>query len=268
MAAEYYCLIAGLTEYSFADKSRKIELAELRSDIAADLSAADRKALELLYAYYDIQNVVNTMQNSSLPFNSLGNLTKTQLEAEIAAEEVDEEPFASVLPSNIRLTLDKIAGHNLDEDEEPIQKEFIEKRLYTDFYTTCAQSRCQFIKDWCETDRIIRNISVMHRAAELGADTQAMIIGETGDEKEFRYYTELTAVLDTKDFVERETKMDALRWMIAEELSEHNYFDIAAVLAYLVKLNILYRWSSLDKETGEKRFRAIVESFTAHTKIE
>lgn len=268
MTAEYYCLIAGLTEYSFADKSRKIELSELRSDIASQMSDNDRKTLMLLYAYYDIQNTVNMLQKSSLPFNCLGNLTKQQIEAELKAEEVGEEPFETLLPSNIRLTLDKIAGRNLSEEEEPIPQEHIEQRLYDDFYATCAQSKCHFIREWCEADRTIRNIATTHRANELGIDPQTMLIGKATDEREFLYYADLLSVLDTKDFVERETKMDALRWQIAEELSEHNYFDIAAVLAYLVKLNILYRWSSLDKAIGEARFRSIVESFTAQTKIE
>lgn len=268
MAAEYYCLIAGLDEYSFTDKNRNIELTALRSDITSELSESDRNALALLYAYYDIQNTVNILQNSSLPFSQLGNLTREQLLAEIAAQEVDDEPFESILPSRLRATLDKIAGRNLDDEEEPIEKEYIEKSLYSAFYKMCAQSKCQFIKKWCETDRIIRNITTIHRAQELEIDPQTMLIGETVDEREFLYYAELMAVLDTKDFVERETKMDALRWQIAEELTEHNYFDVAAVLAYLVKLNILYRWSALDKATGEKRFRTIVDSFTANTHIE
>lgn len=268
MAAEYYCLIAGLTEYSFADKNRKLEVVELRREIALELSEPDRKTLALLYTYYDIQNTVNRLQNSSLPFNQLGDLTQEQIEAEIAAEQLDEEPFESLLPSNIRVTLDRIAGVNLEEEEQPISKERIEQSLYNDFYKIASNSKCEFIKKWCEVDRTIRNISTIHRATELNIDCSDMLIGELADEKEFEYYTELMAVLDTKDFIERETKMDALRWQIAEELSAHNYFDIAAVLAYLVKINILYRWSALDKQTGEHRFRYIVESFTAHTKIE
>lgn len=268
MASQYYCLIAGLDEYSFTDKNRQIELAELRAEITEQLSAGDRKTLGMLYAYYDIQNFVNFLQNSSLPFNTLGNLTHAQIEQEVAAEEVDEEPYQSLVPLNIRMTLDRYAGKNLDDEQEPISKERIEQQLYSDFYATCATSKCGFIKRWCEIDRAIRNIITAHRGAELGIDTNQMMIGAAIDEREFEYYTELMAVLDTRDFVERETKMDALRWQIAEELAEHNYFDIAAVLAYLVKLNILYRWSALDKQAGEKRFRTIVESFTANTHIE
>lgn len=266
--AEYYCLVAGLSEYSFADKQLKIPLVELREEIIDQMSAEDRRSLRLLYTYYDIQNIVNILQNSSLPFSQLGNLTRNQIEAEIKADEIDEEPFQSMLPSNIRLILDRHIGKVTLDEEEPITKEEVERRLYESFYSACEQSKCTFIREWCRTDRIIRNIITTHRAAELGIDAEEMVIGQTVDEKEFAYYSELMTVIDTKDFIERESKMDALRWQIAEELSEHNYFDVAAVLAYLVKVNILYRWSSLDKAVGEDRFRQIVKNFTDQTKLE
>lgn len=273
MATEYHCLIAGLTEYSFSDKSLKIEFDELRSQIREELTPADAKELDLLYLYYDIQNLVNKINGSSLPFNNFGSLSQEQIEAEIEAAKLEEdEQFESMLPSSVRLSLDIYKGRNesVGDNDEPITitKDEIERRLYADYYGLGRASRSPFLKRWCETDRTIRAIITRRRAHELDIDPEPMMIGELEDEREFEYYTELMAVLDTKDFVERETKMDALRWQIAEELAEYNYFDMSAILSYMVKINILCRWSSLDKAAGEKRFRAIVKSFTDNVKIE
>lgn len=274
MATEYHCLIAGLTEYSFSDKSHRIEFDELRSQIKDALTPADAKELELLYLYYDIQNLVNKIEGSSLPFNNFGNLSQQQIGQEIDATtdaDSEDERFESLLPSSVRLSLDIYNGRNANDDSDEkitITKQEIERRLYADYYGLGGASKSPFLKKWCETDRTIRAIITRRRAHELNIDPESMMIGELENEKEFEYYTELMAVLDTKDFVERETKMDALRWQIAEELAEHNYFDMSAILSYLVKVNILCRWSSLDKAAGEKRFRAIVKSFTDNIKIE
>ncbi|MEG0162525.1 MAG: DUF2764 family protein, partial [Mucinivorans sp.] len=70
------------------------------------------------------------------------------------------------------------------------------------------------------------------------------------------------AVISTTDFVEREHKMDALRWDLVDELTEGHYFDIDTVLGYIVCLNILQRWAYLNKEFGRTRFDKIVKSFT------
>lgn len=266
MNNEYYCLVAGLAEYSYADKRGKIDIEAIRTEISEVLSAQDKKALELLYLYYDIENIVNILNNSKLPFNVLGNLTREQVADEISAFETDDEPFESLLPPPLRLTLDRYLGRYVAEDDEPnFDKSLLEKSLHADYFLLCSTIKCDFLRKWCEYDRIIRNIIAVRRAAQL--DIEPIMVGELEDEREFEYYSELISVLETRDFVERETKMDMLRLTIAEGFSEHNYFDINMLLAYLVKLNILFRWSSLDKKVGEERFRAIVKGFTDSAQI-
>ena len=44
----------------------------------------------------------------------------------------------------------------------------------------------------------------------------------------------------------------------AEELAEHDYFNANALLSYLVKLHIVERWYSLDREKGETMFKSLV----------
>lgn len=275
MGADYHCLIAGLAEYSFSDKGRgAVDLAAVRTEIAEQLSKSDKASLELLYSYYDVENLINTIQGSNLPFNSMGNLNAEQIQAEIASESTDDEPFESLLPSAVRLTLERYLGQISEDDAEAeaVTGDDLVPKLLADFYTTCQTRGSGFIKHWAETDRTIRNIIVMQRAQSLGVDTRGMIVGNVDEEnfspKDFVYYDDLMAVLATTDFVERETRMDALRWRIVEEMTEHDYFNISTLLGYLVRLNILYRWSALDKQIGEERLRSIVQGFKKQINIE
>ena len=62
----------------------------------------------------------------------------------------------------------------------------------------------------------------------------------------------IAAVNDETNLVEKERKIDAIRWNQAEELSTFDYFDINALLAYLVKVNIVARWTRLDDKQGRE----------------
>jgi len=62
-----------------------------------------------------------------------------------------------------------------------------------------------------------------------------------------------------KDPVEREQKTDMLRWEKATELTTFHYFDIDVILAFLLKASLVARWAKLDKETGTRLFRELVE---------
>ena len=60
--------------------------------------------------------------------------------------------------------------------------------------------------------------------------------------------------------MEKERKIDAIRWNQAEELSTFDYFDINALLAYLVKVNIVARWTRLDDKQGREMLRRLMTS--------
>lgn len=272
MAAEYYCLIAGLNEYTFADRRNKVDFTAIREEISEQLTARDRASLELLYSYYDIQNIVNIVSGSKLPFNELGNITLSQIQQELSTEPREDDQHQTLLPRKIRQTIDRFLGiTDPDSEMTPIDADIFENRLYEDFYSTCSKDRSEFIKSWAETDRMIRNISAVIRARALNVNVDGMTVGDVDNEEfrmvDFEYFSDLTAVLETTDFVERETRMDILRWQIVEEMTEHDYFNISTLLAYLVKLNILYRWWSLDPKFGEERFRQIVNGFKGQIKI-
>lgn len=56
----------------------------------------------------------------------------------------------------------------------------------------------------------------------------------------------------------REKKVDLLKWEWLEKHTFFKPFGIESVFAYLLKLEMIERWVTLDKTTGEKTFREIV----------
>jgi hypothetical protein len=68
----------------------------------------------------------------------------------------------------------------------------------------------------------------------------------------------VAAVADEKNMVEKERKIDNIRWSELSELSTFDYFDLNAVIAYLVKVNMVARWVALDKKVGREMFERLV----------
>ena len=54
----YYCLVAGLKEYTLDADTKGFDAREIIAEIEEELSGADLKAVHLLYGYYDCENII------------------------------------------------------------------------------------------------------------------------------------------------------------------------------------------------------------------
>lgn len=284
---EYYCLIASLEEYTLESDGQRIDPGQIRRMIKKELSAYDKRSVELLYTYFDVENLLRYATGSNLPFNELGNLSREQIAREVDApawwlvEDDDQGRFVSELPDSIALLVDRYKGRiPLDDDQEPMMKALslseLETALYTQFYELCARGGSKFLKRWSQTDRTIRNMVAATGARVMGLDPASVVIGcgpweelicsssasDFGLREDFEWASDVLSVIETEDFVEREHRMDALRWRIVDALCEQEYFSIDVLLAYLIKINIIHRWAALDAAVGRGRFTDIITTLT------
>ena len=68
----------------------------------------------------------------------------------------------------------------------------------------------------------------------------------------------IAAIADEQNLVEKEHKIDLVRWEQASELAGFDYFNINAILSYLAKINIVARWALLDPKRGREMFERIM----------
>jgi hypothetical protein len=85
------------------------------------------------------------------------------------------------------------------------------------------------------------------------SDARDFNLGNTPD-----YIAELIRIAEEPDLMVRERCADVLRWNRLEEHTFFKTFDIESVLAYLLRLEILERWTGLDRVKGEETFRRLV----------
>lgn len=135
--------------------------------------------------------------------------------------------------------------------------------LTADFYARARSSRCPFIREWFGFDLNVRNAKVRYLNSALGREKDKDVIA-AGDpdkdaETEFAEAQELGTVLAGNNILDRERGIDSLYWKKADELSLFHYFDLTAILGFIVKLKIIDRWMKLDDARGREMFRELVD---------
>ena len=70
----------------------------------------------------------------------------------------------------------------------------------------------------------------------------------------------LATVLGTGNPLEREVRLMKYQWDTLEALSAGHFADVAALFSYKIKLMILLRWWSFDREQGFRQFLQMTEN--------
>lgn len=263
-ATNYYTLVAGFREYQLDADRKGFDAQEIHSEVLENLSEKDRRAVELLYCYYDCENLSATRAGRTA-HNALGNLSHEEILAEL------ERP--SLLPEELQQVIRAYADPE-GEDAELVDTTLrFEKSLFAAYYALASRSACRFLREWSAFDRNLRNVSAAITARELNRPIEEVTVGEGeiveqlqrssasdfGLRGELQYLdAAIAAIADEQNLVEKEHKIDLIRWREASELSTFDYFDINAVVSYLVRVNLVARWSMLDPQRGRELFERLM----------
>ncbi|MFI3264191.1 MAG: DUF2764 family protein [Rikenellaceae bacterium] len=271
--SQYYCLVAGLKELTLDSENKGFEPKAIIKEILSEVSAKDAKAIKLLYTYYDCENL-SSARAGRQRHNPLGNLSREEIEEEL------QEP--SLTPSSIAKVIKAFASNDSEEAEDIDTSVSFERALFEAYYAECAASGSQFVRVWSQTDRNLRNIAAAIAARLSGISIEDVVVGD-GDvadslrrssAADFGLRGELpyidaviSAIGDEVNIVEKEHKIDNISWSEIEEVATFDYFNVSAIMAYLVKLNIVARWSELNPAKGREMLNKLMTELSAKDKI-
>ena len=260
----YYCLVAGLREYTLDADTKGFDAKEIVDEILEELSTADAAAVRLLYGYYDCENII-ALRAGRAAYNPLGNISREQLEDELKQPATLPEAVARVVRAYNEPESEWAEGLDMTHS--------FEKAIFTAYYAECATSKSRFLREWAEFDRTLRNVAAAAVARTLDRAIDSVTVGggdvveqlhrssaaDFGLRGELAYIDAvIAAVNDELNLVEKEHKIDLVRWDYAAELASFDYFNINAVLSYLVKINIVARWSILDVKRGREMLERLM----------
>jgi hypothetical protein len=260
----YYALVAGLREYTLDGTSKGFDPKQIREEVLAELTSRDKHAVEELYGYYDCLNLVQA-HTGAKRYHSLGNLSQEELPQALAEGEALPQPLRRVV---------RAYAHPEGEEAETIDvSRKFEHALFDAYYRLCAASSSRFLRAWSDFDRTLRNVTAALVARRTGRSVENALVGNDDISEQLRrssavdfglrgelpYLEQVTAAVNEEEnLLEKEARLDRIRWQQAVELAENDYFNINAILSYLVRVNLVARWVNLDEQHGREMLQQLL----------
>ena len=266
--SKYYYLVAGLPDLTLDDSKLSYTVADFKTEFYPYLSDADKKLIDLFYLKFDNANVLKLLKDRDAVIDTCGLYSADELSDFIVmlkdGDEVPDRAFPSYLSAFIS-----------DSFNQPTEEvNFLpENRLAGLYYAYAMKCKNRFVSDWFGFNLTVNNILVALTARKYKFEVAPLIVGDTricealrtstardfGLGAEIDYLDQLMKISEVEELVEREKKIDQLRWDWMEEATFFNYFTIERLFVFLLQLEMIERWLSLDKERGSQLFRSMIE---------
>jgi len=256
----YYYLVAGLPDLLPDQGKVKISVAEFKAEIKPYLSVADDSLVKILFLKHDNKNLLNLLQKQLFTFDTRGNYDQDFLEEQIKEHDQRILPYLGGFISSFK--------EGLRENEEISWENELENR----FYQYLGTVKNEFLKEWFEFGLNIKNITTALNCRKHNFRPENELIGDNfvvqsilrsnsrdfGLMQEFPEIDKLLNIWETGNMMEREKQIDLLYWQWIDEHTFFQYFTIEKILGFILQLEIVERWMSLDHQTGESMFRQLL----------
>ena len=271
----YYCLVTGLPELSLEDGKLSYTVSNFKTEIYPELSKADKKLVDLFYLKFDNRNLLTLLKDKEASVDtSLGNYSADELLSVITSlkeETAPDKKFPPYFYEFAKLYLD-----TPDED-----RWLLEDKLHGYYYNYAIKCGNSFVSAWFELNLDVNNILAAMAARKYKMEVPKVPVGDNfvaealrssnardfGLADDLEYFEQLVRINDTVDLVEREKKIDLLKWNWMEDNTFFNYFTIEKIFVFLMKLEMIERWVSLDKEKGNELFRQLIDQLKDEVQI-
>lgn len=266
---KYYALISGLPDITLDDTKLPVTVKEFQAELDDILSSSDKKLVRSIFLKYDNDNLLAYLKNKDAVLNELGTISPAELADMVQEIREVEKPLNKNIPPYFReFVLDYTTGN------EALQALFWEDQLASLYYDYLLKSSNQFIKAWAALSLNINNTLAALAARRNDQDYVPYIVGNnevaealrTSNARDFglgeifEQFDDVRRIDEERDLIEKERKIDQLRWNWIDEQNFFNYFTIERVIGFLLKLQMLERWTFLNEERGREIFIEIVEN--------
>lgn len=276
MKKNYYYLIAGLPELSLDDNKLHLTVREFREAYYPELADEDRRLLDLVYLAYDNANLLLLIKDKEAALETEGLYTKEQLLGIIEAARAQEAPDRNYP----RYMYDFVVEAESEEDaaEGTI---FPEDRLAQLYYAHAMNSGNAFVERWFRFNLDLNNFLTAITARRYKLDVKNLIVGNsevakalrTSNSRDFGLtglmdsFEEIMRISEIENLVERERRLDVFKWEWMEEASFFDYFSVEKLFAFLIKVQIIERWMTLDAEAGGELLRSMIRQLKEEVKV-
>ena len=277
--SQYYYLVTGLPELSLEDNKLNYTVGDFKTEFYPQLSKEDQALVDLYYLKFDNANLLKLLKDREAAIDSRGNYTAEQFVA--VFKQFDEEGVITS-PGSLPSYIIKFTQAYLTQQETGVTTDvLVEDWLAGLYYEYAMQCKNDFVSSWFEFNLNVNNVLVALAARKYRMPIASLIVGDTdicqalktsnardfGLTTELDFFDQLLKISETDDLVDREKRLDQLRWKWMEDKTFFDYFSIERLYVFLLQLEIIERWISLDKEKGNQMFREIIDSLKGEVRV-
>ena len=273
--SKYYYLVAGLPELSLEDSKLSYTVADFRTEFYPYLSGEDKKLMDLFYLKFDNANVLKLLKDKDASIDLRGNFSAEELMGYISRMKEGDEVSESVFPSYLSAFISEYFSMSAGNDV------LYENRLTALYYAYAMKCKNRFVSSWFSFNLTVNNILAALTARKFKMEVAPLIVGDTevceilrtsnardfGLGSEVEYLEQLVKISETSELLDRERKIDQLRWDWMEEATFFDYFTVERLFVFLQQLEMIERWISLDKERGSQMFRSMIAALKDEVQI-
>ena len=267
--SNYYYLVTGLPDLTLDDSKLTYSTADFKTEFYPRLSAKDKKLFDLFYLQYDNVNILKLLKDKEAAIDTRGLYSAEELLDLLAQLKEKNEVSKSLYPAYLITFISDYYNNSGEEDFS-----LAENRLAGLYYEYAMRCDNRFVAQWYEFNLTVNNILVALTARKYKLEIASVIVGDTevcqalrtsnardfGLSGEVDYMDQLMKISETEELLEREKKIDQMRWTWMENATFFNYFSVERLFVFLVQLEMIERWILLDKEKGNQQFRSIIAS--------
>ena len=270
----YYYLVAGLPDIALDDGKLSYSVESFKSEIYPDLSAKDQHLIDLFYLKFDNENLLTLLRDKDASLGRIGRYSAEELLQVIDAVREGDAPDKKYPP----YLYDFVSQYFSLAPEDLYRAEDM---LAADYYAYAMKCNNKFVASWFEFSLNINNIQAAFAARKYKMDVPSVIVGNNDVSELLRvsnardfglndlltYFEPMQRIVEIEELVEREKKVDLLKWKWLDEESFFNYFTVERIFVFLLQLEMIERWISLDKEKGSELFRQMIQSLKDEVQI-
>lgn len=272
---KYYYLVAGLPKLALEDNKLSYTVADFKEDIYPALTVADKKLVSLFFLQYDNANVLKLLKDREAAIDGRRVFSAEELNEYILRLKEGDRIENSMFPAYLSTFISEYFTN-------PVEENFLlENRLAALYYAYAMECKNKFVSSWFAFNLTVNNILVALAARKYKMELSSVIVGDTevcealrtsnardfGLTGEVDCMEQLMKISEISELVEREKKIDQLRWNWMEEATFFDYFTIERLFVFLLQLDMVERWMVLDKEKGNLLFRNIIATLKDEVQI-
>ena len=276
----YYCYIAGLPDIQIDNQKSIPAQEEILDELKQILSKGDMALLDLLRLKYDNDNLLKFLANRDAELNPLGKLTSQDWAELIELIDNSDERNPVRDARLLKYVLEFYTTIRNEQSEEKI--DFAEDFLAALYYKYGMQCKNKFVADWFEFNLNINNILTALTCRKYGWDIKSAIVGDNvvaetirnsvsardfNLKAEINYFDALVSISETANLLDREHRIDALKWNWLEENTFFSSFSIEKVLSFWLRCELMHRWDNLSMEEGAEIFRQMINDLKKDVKF-